>query len=134
MIVGLEIVAIILFISFIALWIIGLVVHGGNERLSVILVISAVVCEVVCGGLIIGLMSAQKNVKEHYIDYLKLQIQVEKYEDLDLLEQSKVSNDAMIYNLWYEKNKSDLDDVWTFKGTSDYAKEFNYIVITQERD
>ena len=66
MIVGLERVAIILFISFIALWIIGLVVHSGNERLSTVLVVLAVVCELTCGGITIGLMSAQNNVEEHY--------------------------------------------------------------------
>ena len=129
MIVGLEWVAIILFISFIALWIIGLVVHGGNERLSVILVVLAVVCEIAFGGLIIGLTSAQSNVEEHYVDYLKLQVQVAKYDDLDMLEQYKVSTDVMTYNLWYERNKSDLENEWSFKGTSEYAKEFDYIVI-----
>ena len=129
MIVGLERVAIILFISFIALWIFGLVAHGGNERLSVMLVVLAVVCEIVCGGLVIGLTSAQNNVEEHYVDYLKLQTQVAKYDDLDMLEQFKVRDDVMTYNLWYERNKSDLENEWTLKGTSAYAKEFDYIVI-----
>ena len=129
MIIGLERVAIILFISFIALWIIGLVVHSADERLSVILVILAVVCEIACGGLIIGLTNAQNNVEEHYIDYLKLQVQVAQYDDLDMLEQYKVSTDVMTYNLWYERNKSDLKNEWTFKGSSDYAKEFDYIII-----
>ena len=129
MIVGLERVAIILFISFIALWIIGLVVHSGNERLSTVLVVLAVVCELTCGGITIGLMSAQNNVEEHYVDYLKLQVQVAKYDDLDMLEQYKVSTDVMTYNLWYNRNKSDLENEWTPKGTSAYAKEFDYIVI-----
>ena len=129
MIVGLERVAIILFISFIALWIIGLVVHSANERLSAILVILAVVCEIACGGLCIGLTSAQNNVEEHYVDYLKLQVQVAKYDDLDMLEQEKVKTDVMTYTIWYNLNKADLENEWTFKGSSDYAKEFDYIVI-----
>lgn len=129
MIIGLEQVSIILFISFIALWLIGLVVHSTAERLSIILVVLAVVCEVVCGGLVIGLMNAQNNIEEHYVDYLKLQAQVAKYDDLDMLEQYKVDTDVMTYNLWYEKNKSDLENEWSFKGSSDYAKEFDYIVI-----
>jgi hypothetical protein len=58
-----------------------------------------------------------------------LQVQVAQYDDLDVLEQYKVHDDVMTYNLWYERNKSDLDNPWTLKGTSDYAKEFNYIVI-----
>ena len=77
----------------------------------------------------IGLCTAKDNVKEHYIDYLKLQVQVAKYDDLDMLEQYKVSMDVMTYNLWYNRNKSDLKNEWTFKGASDYAKEFEYIVI-----
>ena len=129
MIIGLERVAIILFISFIALWIIGLVVHSAAEKLSVILVVLAVVCEIACGGLVIGLTSAQNNIEEHYVDYLKLQVQVAKYDDLDMLEQYKVDTDVMTYNLWYERNKSDLKNEWSFKGSSDYAKEFDYIVI-----
>jgi hypothetical protein len=129
MIIGLERVAIILFISFIALWIIGLVIHRTAERLSVMLVVLAVVCEIACGVFAIGLISAQNNVEEHYVDYLKLQVQVAKYDDLDMLEQYKVDTDVMTYNLWYERNKSDLKNEWSFKGSSDYAKEFNYIVI-----
>ena len=77
----------------------------------------------------IGLCTAKDNVKEHYIDYLKLQTQVAKYDDLDMLEQYKVRDDVMTYNLWYERNKSDLENEWSFKGSSDYAKEFDYIVI-----
>lgn len=76
-----------------------------------------------------GLSSAQDYVEEHYVDYLKLQTQVAKYDDLDMLEQYKVDTDVMTYNLWYERNKSDLKNEWSFKGSSDYAKEFNYIVI-----
>ena len=80
-------------------------------------------------GMYAALMSAQANIEKRYISYLKLQTQVAKYDDLDMLEQYKVSTDVMTYNLWYERNKSDLENEWTFKGTSDYAKEFDYIVI-----
>jgi hypothetical protein len=80
-------------------------------------------------GLFGGLTSAQDNVQEHYIEYLKLQTKVVQYEDLDVLEQYKVADDVMTYNLWYERNKSDLENEWSFKGTSTYAKEFEYIVI-----
>ena len=80
-------------------------------------------------GMYAALMSAQGNVQEQYINYLKLQTQVAQYDDLDMLEQFKVRDDVMTYNLWYERNKSDLENEWTLKGTSAYAKEFNYIVI-----
>ena len=74
-------------------------------------------------------MNAQDNVQEHYVDYLKLQTKVVQYDDLDVLEQYKVHDDVMTYNLWYERNKSDLENEWTPKGTSTYAKEFDYIII-----
>ena len=76
-----------------------------------------------------ALDAAQANVEKHYINYLKLQIQVAQYDDLNPAEQYKVSTDVMTYNLWYERNKSDLENEWTFEGTSGYAKEFDYIVI-----
>lgn len=76
-----------------------------------------------------GISSAQDYVEEHYIDYLKLQVQVAKYDDLDILEQSKVNTDVLTYKFWYERNKSDLENEWSFKGSSDYAKEFDYIII-----
>ena len=80
-------------------------------------------------GMYAALMSAQGNVQEQYINYLKLQAKVAQYDDLDLFEQYKVRDDVMTYNLWYERNKSDLENEWTPKGTSAYAKEFDYIVI-----
>lgn len=74
-------------------------------------------------------MNAQSDVEKQYIEYLKLQAVAVQYDDLDVFEQYKVVDDVMTYNLWYERNKSDLENEWTFKGTSSYAKEFDYIVI-----
>lgn len=74
-------------------------------------------------------MNAQENVRKHYIEYLKLQTSVAQYDDLNVLEQYKVADDVMTYNLWYERNKEDLKDEWTLKGTSSYAKELDYIII-----
>lgn len=129
MIIGLEWLVVVLFASFILLWIVSLLVHTIAEKLSTVLVVLAVVGECVCGALCIGVISAQKNIKEHFIDYLKLQTRVVQYDDLDVLEQYKVADDVMTYNLWYERNKSDLKNEWSFKGSSNYAKEFDYIVI-----
>lgn len=75
------------------------------------------------------LSNARADVTEHYVDYLELQVQIAQYDDLDWAEQFKVNDDVMTYNLWYERNKSDLENEWTPKGTSYYAKEFDYIVI-----
>ena len=74
-------------------------------------------------------MKAQENVRKQYIEYLKLQTAVAQYEELNVLEQYKVADDVLTYNLWYERNKVDLEDEWTLKGTSSYAKEFDYIII-----
>lgn len=74
-------------------------------------------------------MNAQANVEKQYVEYLKLQTRVVHYDDLDVLEQYKVADDVLTYNLWYERNKSDLENEWSFKGSSDYAQEFDYIVI-----
>ncbi len=129
MIIGLEWLVVVLFASFILLWIVSLLVHTVAEKLSTVLVVLAVVCEVVCGVFYIGTMSAQNNIEEHYVEYLKLQTKAVQYDDLNLLEQYKVDTDVMTYNLWYERNKSDLKNEWSFKGTSTYAKEFDYIII-----
>lgn len=74
-------------------------------------------------------MNAQDDIEKQYVEYLKLQTAAVQYEDLDVLEQYKVADDVMTYNLWYDRNKEDLVDEWTIKGTSSYAKEFDYIVI-----
>lgn len=126
MIIGLEWLVVVLFASFILLWIVSLLVHTVAEKLSTVLVVLAVVCECVCGVFYIGAMSAQNNIEEHYVEYLKLQTKVVQYDDLDVLEQYKVYEDVMTYNLWYERNKSDLENEWSFKGSSNYAKEFDF--------
>ena len=88
-----------------------------------------VVSEIASLALGFALSNARANVTEHYVDYLELQVKVAQYDDLDWAEQFKVNDDVWTYNLWYERNKSDLENVWTPKGTSAYAKEFDYIVI-----
>jgi hypothetical protein len=80
-------------------------------------------------GLFGGLKHAQNNVQEHYVEYLKLQTKVVQYEDLDFIEQYEVLEDVITYNNWYDRNKAYLENEWSFKGTSTYAKEFDYIVI-----
>ena len=131
MIVGLEWLIILLLAGFIILWAASAVSHYGYKKytLSIILAILATVCGLTCVGINFGLLSAQKNVESHYIEYCQLQTYVAKYDELDMLEQFKVNDDVMTYNLWYERNKSDLENEWSWKGTSDYAKEFDYIII-----
>jgi hypothetical protein len=129
MIIGLEWIIIALGVAFLILWILGCSLHGCLEKLSTVLVSFALACEVGFVVLSICIIKTQTNIEEQYMDYLKLQTRVAQYDDLDMLEQYEVSNDVTTYNLWYERNKSDLENPWTLKGTSSYAKEFNYIVI-----
>lgn len=129
MIIGLEWIIIALgFITFV-LVAVGLWLQCRAEVVSAVCACLALVCIIAFFVLECGVCKAQANVEKHYIDYLKLQTRVVQYDDLDMLEQYKVDTDVMTYNLWYERNKSDLANEWSFKGSSDYAKEFDYIVI-----
>ena len=125
MLIGLEHICFLLLIVALLLILAVIILRKGWAILASLATISLVGCLV----LFAGISSAQDYIAEHYVDYLKLQVQVAKYGDLDMFEQYKVRDDVMTYNLWYEKNKSDLKNELTFKGTSDYAKEFEYIVI-----
>ena len=129
MIIGLEWIVIIGgFITILSMCL-GLAFQYKAEVFSAICACVALLSVIVFGVFTVGIGNAQSNVEEHYIDYLKLQTQVAKYDDLDMLEQFKVNDDVMTYNLWYERNKSDLENEWSFKGSSGYAKEFDYIII-----
>lgn len=129
MIIGLEWIVIALgFVTFI-LVAVGLWLQCRAEVVSAICACLALVSIVAFFILNCGITKAQANVEKNYINYLKLQTMVVQYEDLDVLEQYKVADDVMTYNLWYERNKSDLETEWSFKGSSNYAKEFDYIVI-----
>lgn len=129
MIIGLEWIVIALgFITFVLVTV-GLWLQYRAEVVSAICACLALVSIVAFFILSCGITKAQANVEKNYINYLKLQTMVVQYEDLDMLEQYKVADDVMTYNLWYEKNKSDLENEWSFKGSSNYAKEFDYIVI-----
>jgi hypothetical protein len=129
MIIGLEWIVIALgFVTFV-LVAVGLWLQYRAEVLSAICACLALVSIVAFFILNCGITKAQANVEKHYIDYLKLQTRVVQYDNLDVFEQYKVADDVMTYNLWYERNKSDLENEWSFKGSSNYAKEFDYIVI-----
>ena len=130
MIIGLELVCIISWLIG-GLLLVSCIIFAGLRKTNVAVVFAAISTTVMVLSLFIygSITSVQADVEDHYIDYLRLQIQVAQYDDLDMLEQFKVRDDVMTYNLWYERNKSDLENEWTFKGTSSYAKEFDYIVI-----
>lgn len=130
MIIGLE----YLILGLMGLCLITLVVaiiFGKLEHYTYAGILAAFAAVIAIGDICLyaATMNAQDNVQEHYVEYLKLQTRVVQYDDLDILEQYSIQDDVMTYNLWYERNKSDLENEWSFKGTSTYAKEFDYIVI-----
>jgi type II secretory pathway pseudopilin PulG len=126
MIIGLEwICFLLLFVALVSI-VLARFTSDTSGGLSVSMAVLSVLSLVGAIGLFGGLKSAQDNVQKHYVEYLKLQTQVAQYDDLDVLEQYKVRDDVMTYNLWYERNKSDLETEWSLKGTSTYAKEFDF--------
>jgi uncharacterized membrane protein YoaK (UPF0700 family) len=129
MIIGLEWICFALLFVALASILLARFTDEAFTRLSIFMAALSALSLVSSICLFCGLKNAQDNVQEHYVDYLKLQIQVAQYEDLDMLEQYKVATDVMTYNLWYENSKADLENEWSLKGSSDYAKEFNYIVL-----
>jgi hypothetical protein len=129
MIIGLEWICFaLLFVALASILLAGFI-RDAFTGLSISMAVLSVLSLISSICLFGGLKNAQDNVQEHYIDYLKLQVQVAQYDDLDVFEQYKVADEVMTYNLWYERNKSDLENEWSFKGSSGYAKEFDYIVI-----
>lgn len=128
MIVGLEWIVIALAVLFILFITLSFILSSNDEVPATPFVTLAFISFISFLVMAVGTISAQKNVEDHYIDYIKLQIVVancDSWEDLGILDQY----DVITYNQWYERNKSDLENEWTFKGTSSYAKEFDYIVI-----
>lgn len=130
MIIGLEYLILGL-MGFCLITLIVAIIFGKLEHYTYAGILAAFAVIIAIGDICLyaATMSAQDNIEEHYVDYLKLQVQVARYEDLDDSEQLKVATDVYTYTVWYERNKEDLADEWTLKGTSSYAKEFDYIVI-----
>ena len=129
MIIGLEWISLGLVITVVICFVSCFITAAKSKSIAGVFAVLWVVSEIASLALGFALSNARANVTEHYVDYLELQVKVAKYDDLDLFEQYKVRDDVMTYNLWFERNKSDLENEWTPKGTSAYAKEFDYIVI-----
>lgn len=126
MIIGLEWITFALLFVALASILLARFIGDASVKLSVSMAVLSVLSLISSIGLFGGLKSAQNNVQEHYVEYLKLQTRVAQYDDLDYPEQCKVQYDVITYKLWYERNKSDLENEWSFKGTSTYAKEFDF--------
>jgi hypothetical protein len=126
MIIGLEWITFALLFVALASILLARFIGDASVKLSVSMAVLSVLSLISSICLFGGLRSAQDNVQEHYVEYLKLQTRVVQYDDLNEFEQHNVREDVRTYNLWYERNKSDLETEWSLKGTSTYAKEFYF--------
>jgi NADH:ubiquinone oxidoreductase subunit 4 (subunit M) len=78
-------------------------------------------------GLSIGLplSTVKQNIYDKHEWYMETRL---KYAEAEGIEKEYLRlNDVMTYNLWYEKNKEDLENPWNFKSSA--GCEFDYIKI-----
>lgn len=70
----------------------------------------------------------KQNIHNKYDWYIETRI---KYAEAEGIEKEYLEmNDIMTYNLWYERNKEDLENPWSFKSAT--GCEFDYIKIKGE--
>lgn len=83
---------------------------------------------VVILGLFIPLVIVVENIEDKHDWYIETRL---KYAEAEGIEKMYLEmNDVMTYNLWYEKNKEDLENPWNFKSAA--GCEFDYIKIQGE--
>lgn len=76
-------------------------------------------------GIGIPLDICTENIYDKYDWYIETRL---KYAEAEGIEKMYLEmNDVMTYNLWYEKNKDDLEDPWNFKSAAGY--KFDYINV-----
>ena len=102
-----------------------------SEKLTAFILLMCTLSLVFSGILHMSIIEGQKEVKTQYYSYVTLQLRAYNYNDLSVLEKYELTTDIMKYNLWYEKNKSNLQNIWTVKGTCELARELNYVIIQE---
>lgn len=79
----------------------------------------------VAGGIGLPLSVCKQNIHDKYDWYIETRL---KYAEAEGIEKEYLEmNDVMTYNLWYEKNKEDLENPWNFKSAA--GCEFDYIKV-----
>lgn len=74
-------------------------------------------------GLPLGM--CKQNIHDKYDWYMETRL---KYAEAEGIEKKYLEmNDVMDYNLWYSRNKEDLENPWNFKSAA--GCEFDYIKI-----
>lgn len=80
---------------------------------------------VVAFGIGMPLGICQQNIQDKHDWYIETRL---KYAEAEGIEKMYLEmNDVMTYNLWYERNKADLEDPWNFKSAA--SCKFDYIKI-----
>jgi hypothetical protein len=76
-------------------------------------------------GIGMPLSICRQNIWDKHDWYIETRL---KYAEADGIEKEYLEmTDVMEYNLWYEKNKEDLEDPWNFKSAA--GCEFDYIKV-----
>lgn len=76
-------------------------------------------------GVGIPLSIVKQNIHDKYDWYIETRL---KYAEAEGTEKEYLEiTDVMTYNLWYEKNKEELEDPWNFKSAA--GCEFDYIKV-----
>lgn len=79
----------------------------------------------VVGGIGMPLGICRQNIWDKHDWYIETRL---KYAESEGIEKTYLEmNDVMTYNLWYEKNKEDLENPWNFKSAA--GCEFDYIKV-----
>ena len=76
-------------------------------------------------GIGMPLSICRQNIWDKYDWYIETRL---RYAEAEGIEKMYLEmNDVMTYNLWYEKNKEDLENPWNFKSAA--CCEFDYIKV-----
>jgi hypothetical protein len=85
--------------------------------------VAVLVCCMAGVGIPLGIV--KQNIHDKHEWYIETRL---KYAEAEGLEKERLRlDDVMTYNLWYEKNKADLENPWNFKSAA--GCEFDYIKI-----
>ena len=85
----------------------------------------SIVCAVMLLSLFLSLVTIQSNIESKHDWYIEICL---VYAEADGIEQEYLEmTDVYTYNLWFERNKADLENPWNLKNAA--GCEFDYIKI-----
>jgi hypothetical protein len=107
--------------------IIAVIIFANTKKTAWMITSTCVMASFICVVFVIGmpLSFCKQNIYDKYDWYIETRL---KYAEAEGIEKMYLEmNDVMTYNLWYEKNKEDLEDPWNFKSAA--GCEFDYIKV-----